>query len=1066
MLLLVIGSCSIVVDRPIETGLVAVNAVFDTLVCGLGFCEPQPVADMIVRTVHEDTGVDPIVAIDVDARGRVFAAHSGRMDNGVLDNRDFTEAQLDEELSLRTVQDRRAMIDRGVKEGRYEKDEFTRATDVVAVYEDQDGDGTLETRSEVASVRAPEAGIGSGVLVRDADIYWTDIPDVWRLRDTDGDSIPDEQEVLSTGWGVRWAFYGHDMHGLVLGPDGKIYFSIGDRGFEVETPDGRTLRPDVDNGRGAVLRMNPDGSELEIFAQGLRNPQEIAFDDYGNLFTADNNSDSIDEARIVYVVEGGDSGWMMPYQLLRDPDYERGPWNAEKLWYQEHRGQPAYVIPPLRFIGRGPSGFAHAPGLGLPERYRNHFLAADYAYFRPMSGIRTFRVEADGAGFRATEPEWFLSNVLVTDMAFTLDGALYVVAYQHLPPRRGEIYRLEMDEATAAPQAERLREMAEIVRAGMADRSDDELAALLGFEDRRVRMPAQFELARRGAVTTLDRVARDTTAPLLGRLHALWGLGQLGAAGLRAADWESLEWLREEDDEVRAQAVRTVGTAGARWLAPVVVPFLQDDSARVRYFAALSLGKLRYVDAAPALADLLRENAGEDVFLRHAVSVALFEMNDAAALGALAEDPSAAVRMGALLAMRRLRRPEISRFLADPDPRLVVEAARAIHDLPIPDAEPALAALAGSRLPYADEDPQTSYALHRRVINANLREGSADAATRLAAHAADPSNPDYMRREALTALGHFTSPPSRDAVLGIWKPLPGRPREIVYTALDTHVPALLEGELEGQALDVAASYDRVPLGDDELYERIADEEADTRTRVASLRALNGRGGETEGREILGRAVARGLQSTDAGLRAEARDVLARRDLPAALVALDQVRDDAPLVERQRAIETLVAMEHPDADARLLAKMQQLASGELSADIGLDVLEAARSRSSAALRAAVARYDAGLDPEDSLAEHRVALAGGKAERGLVVFNGKGDCKRCHAIDGAGGETGPPLDGVAGRLTAEQLLEAIIEPNASIAAGYAQGTTGSAMPPIAVELPPRDLRDLMAYLQTLD
>ena len=56
-------------------------------------------------------------------------------------------------------------------------------------------------------------------------------------------------------------------------------------------------------------------------------------------------------------------------------------------------------------------------------------------------------------------------------------------------------------------------------------------------------------------------------------------------------------------------------------------------------------------------------------------------------------DDSPAARMGVLLAMRRERDPEIARFLSDSDPRLVLEAARAIHDVPIAAALPRLASL-------------------------------------------------------------------------------------------------------------------------------------------------------------------------------------------------------------------------------------------------------------------------------------------------------------------------------------------------------------------------------------
>src|SRR5690606_38812458 len=119
-------------------------------------------------------------------------------------------------------------------------------------------------------------GIASGVLVRGDDVYLANIPNLWLLRDTNGDGVADERRSLHYGYGVRVGFLGHDLHGLIMGPDGRIYFSIGDRGSSVEV-DGKVIG-NADT--GTVFRCNPDGTGLEVFAMGLRNPQELAFDQY------------------------------------------------------------------------------------------------------------------------------------------------------------------------------------------------------------------------------------------------------------------------------------------------------------------------------------------------------------------------------------------------------------------------------------------------------------------------------------------------------------------------------------------------------------------------------------------------------------------------------------------------------------------------------------------------------------------------------------------------------------------------------------------------------------------
>ena len=72
--------------------------------------------------------------------------------------------------------------------------------------------------------------LAAGVLARKGSVYLTNIPSLYELKDTKGTGVADVRKVLSTGYGVHFQLLGHDLHGLVRGPDGRMYFSIGDRG--------------------------------------------------------------------------------------------------------------------------------------------------------------------------------------------------------------------------------------------------------------------------------------------------------------------------------------------------------------------------------------------------------------------------------------------------------------------------------------------------------------------------------------------------------------------------------------------------------------------------------------------------------------------------------------------------------------------------------------------------------------------------------------------------------------------------------------------------------------------
>ncbi|MEY2427934.1 MAG: quinoprotein glucose dehydrogenase [Verrucomicrobiota bacterium] len=253
------------------------------------------------------------VAFNFDEKGRLFVCETFRLGHGVDDIREIMP-WLNEELASRTVDDRLAEMKRHLGD-RFST--YSEASERVGLLEDRAGHGRADHATIFAEgFNSPLDGIGAGVLAHKGSVWYANIPNFWLLRDTNGGGVADFRKSLHYGFGVRVGFLGHDLHGVHFGPDGKIYFSNGDRGSNIKLAGGRMAG---DPETGCVFRCNPDGSDLEVFAFGLRNPQDLVFDQYGNLFTGDNNSDSGDEARWVYVVEGADNGWRVGYQFMVAP---------------------------------------------------------------------------------------------------------------------------------------------------------------------------------------------------------------------------------------------------------------------------------------------------------------------------------------------------------------------------------------------------------------------------------------------------------------------------------------------------------------------------------------------------------------------------------------------------------------------------------------------------------------------------------------------------------------------------------------------------------------------------
>ena len=946
----------------------------------------EPAAGLRVDLFAGEPQLANPVALWVDDRGRVFVAETHRYNTSALYVKQHSHWYFDD-LACRTVADREAVARKYMGA---DASKLAVQSEIVRLLEDRSGTGRADVSTVFADgFNSMSDGCASGVIARGDDVWLADVPNLWHLRSG-------QKRVLHTGFGVRFGNSGHDLHGLVFGPDGKLYFSMGDRGLNV----GKFALPDM----GAVLRCNPDGSELEVFATGLRNPQGLTFDALGNLWTGDNNADMGDEARWVYVVEGGDSGWRTGFQYATDPWAQdvvkpgqplaiskNCAWMTEEIW----KGTPAWVVPPVGFVSRGPCGVTTYPGTGLSSRYDGHFFLCDFP-----GGIHSFGVQPKGAAYELTDVHRFLWQGWPTDAKFGPDGRLYVADWVHGFPMtgKGRIFRVFDPKEVASPI---VLETKALLNGGLPA---DRLEALLSHVDLRVRQNAQVELVAKADVPSLTRAAR-TSPTLYGRLHAIWGLGQLKAVAPVGP------LLDDAEPEVRAQAAKVLGDLRAG-LHPLIAR-LDDAHPRVRFLAAIALGKLAKKEAFSPLVEMVRKNGDRDAFLRHAGVMGLAGAGDARSLAALSTDQSTSVRLAALLALRRLERDEVQTFLDDADPRLVLEAARAISDVPIPGAQNALAGILERRgLP--------APAL-LRAIQANFRRGTSAEVYRLATFAGDREASADLRAEALQALAAWGNPTGRDRLIGVWRPLPPRDGAPAAEALRASLPSLLRDP----GVQSAAIRAAVAVG---LRDPVLEEITRDRTKPASLRAEALRALVALGDPATPAAIRAAVADKDAAYQREGVTLLPGLRNPLATELLSGLALGEGSVEIRQA--AIAALPRVGAESVLIELMDRLEAGKLPPALAFDVVESMRG--TAALDARRRDYDSRHDPVEAL------LEGGDVREGRRIFHEHAGvaCLRCHKIGKDGGEVGPPLTGLGSMRTRAKILESILFPNKEIVAGYGQ------------------------------
>lgn len=1038
-----------------------------------------------------------------DPQGRLYVAEANRFWLGVPDLRGANELIRDDFKAV-TVADRLAMYQKYAAS--FPEGWFSRVADRLILLEDRDGNGAADHRSVFSDrFNRPEDGIGFSVLADDGSVYFTCIPSVWKLRDTDGDGVADEEKEISTGYGVRVSFIGHDLHGIVRGPDGRLYFSVGDRGYHVTTADGKVQSGP---GRGAIFRCESDGSGLEVFCTGLRNPQELAFDDHGNLFTFDNTGDIGDKARLVYALEGSDSGWDMshqsPHHYATHLDWgafrpEQSMWVKEKMFDLHNEDQPQWVYPPGSHVSQGPSGVTWLTGDSLPEDLRGKFLLANYRGASDNCNLLLIKTEASGAGYIAVEERELIKGIGASDVELGYDGSIYICDFGG-----GWSVNENGSIQVAGSKDPTLREagakVAALFKDGFEKHSPADLAALLSHADRRLRQAAQFALVDRGkeGLAVLKKTA-GAEGSLIPRLHAIWGLGQ---AGRREVDLAAdlIPLLKDTDAEVRANAARVLGDLRLETAKPALLEALAaDESLRVRSLTAIALGRVAEsgdaeVTTALFAAALTNGQEKPDIVVRHAILTSLALVASEADAIAKVSSPSREERLLAVLVLRRRESPELAKFLQDKDPLVLREVIRAIHDTAALDS-PAGDALAA----FAENLSELPEAVQRRLVAANYRKGTPAHALAMLQLAGNEAITKPVRKSALNGLKQWEAAIETDPVHGHYRPQvvkEGRSFAALAPALGVALRDFLAAPHDPELITLAmefATTAKIELDPQTLLAQAKNEKLTPALRVAVIESLTI--SRPDGAREL---VAALLTDKETNVRAAAMGAAFALGQDGIAAQAAAAINEAPLPVARAAIAGLAGSE-----IETIATLWKERSAKLRPGLWLDAYLALAEQSHAeATRHAASGVNAVFP---------LGLEGGDAAAGEIVFKNQGACLQCHKIGGEGGNKGgvqgPDLRQVATRLSREKILESVANPGAEITPGYGMTTVTlkegdpvigrlaedkeshvvvvgldnksarierdriasiappvSAMPPMAAALPPRDFRDLVAFLAT--
>ena len=326
------------------------------------------------------------------------------------------------------------------------------AGDRIIILEDTNGDGKAD--NEKVFYQSPELNAPLGIAVLDSMVIVAQSPYIWKFFDDNHDDKADRKEIMFQGIGGEQ--HDHGAHAFTFGPDGKLYFNLGNEGKQLLDAKGKpVLDQDGDEigpkkyKQGMVFRCNLDGSQVECLGQNFRNNFEVAVDSYGAMWQSDNDDDGNKGVRINSVFEHGNYGYTD--EMTGEGWYvQRTNMEKEVPLQHWHLNDPG-VVPNLLQTGSGsPTGILVYEGNLLPSKFQNQIIHADAG----PNVVRAYPTKAQGAGYSASilnlvegvKDQWFRP----ADVTVAPDGSLFIAdwydpsvgGHQAGDQNKGRIYRI------------------------------------------------------------------------------------------------------------------------------------------------------------------------------------------------------------------------------------------------------------------------------------------------------------------------------------------------------------------------------------------------------------------------------------------------------------------------------------------------------------------------------------------------------------------------------------------------------------------------------------------------